>query len=658
MENPDQIRAALDKRLQDLTKAQQFSGSFLLAKNGGVLLSKGYGLADREKKTPITAQTKFRIGTTTKQFTAMAIMLLQEQGKLNVQDKICTYLTDCPEAWKAITIHQLLTQTSGIPDNSDAFITQDITSSAPLENMIAEAKKLPLDFQPGERYSNNSMSYILLGKIIEAASGGSYEAFLQKNIFEPLQMSNTGFDPNRSDVAVGYMDQNAVADPINLWVESSAAGLYSTVEDLYRYDQALNSGKLVPQKVLDAMSTSYVQSDREGLGFGYGWYVALKRPRLVKMPANGNGFDNIYRRYPEDGFTIIELSNEQDYDNVTVANWIQEELSLGPAPAAISPDASTSGPAPWSLVAVGDSVPYNSPDDCSGCTGFVDRYATAITQATGHPVEVQNLSQHNGLQIDGLLEELKSDVKRRDALANADIIVVSIGSNNTAWNANDDPCDGPTNDYPDWSKFNPTCAAAAAELFRPRFESVFAQIVALRAGKPTIFRTTNSVQRLDRGENREWRDVPPEARTATRAVLDAWDAMVCKAAQANGFTCADVYHAFNGPDGLKPEVGDLTASKMNGYPSDKGNAVIAGVLADLGYAPLVPTATSAAKPTVAPAKPAAAGAPAFRRTFQRAGQCQAGPRPRRKRCDGRSGGRCLRQWPARGQRREVAAKHG
>ena len=178
MENPDQIGAALDKRLQDLTKAQQFSGSFLVSKNGKVLLSKGYGLADREKKTPITAQTKFRIGTTTKQFTAMAIILLQEQGKLNVQDKICTYLTDCPEAWKTITIHQLLTQTSGIPDNSDAFITQDITSSAPRENMIAEAKKLPLDFQPGERYSNNSLGYILLGKIIEAASGGSYEAFL------------------------------------------------------------------------------------------------------------------------------------------------------------------------------------------------------------------------------------------------------------------------------------------------------------------------------------------------------------------------------------------------------------------------------------------------------------------------------------------------
>ena len=100
-----------------------------------------------------------------------------------------------------------------------------------------------------------------------------------------------------------------------------------------------------------------------------------------------------------------------------------------------------------------------------------------ITQATGHPVEVQNLSQHNGLQIDDLLEELKTDVKRREALANADIIVVGIGHNDTAWNRHDDPCDGPTGDNVDWSKLNPTCAAVAAEVFRLRFESVFAQIL-------------------------------------------------------------------------------------------------------------------------------------------------------------------------------------
>lgn len=271
-------------------------------------------------------------------------------------------------------------------------------------------------------------------------------------------------------------------------------------------------------------------------------------------------------------------------------------LLVGCTPAAPTPSPTqtpistlTPTPAPWSLVAVGDSVPYNSSDDCPGCTGFVDRYAAAITKATGHPVKVQNLSHHNGLQTDGLLEELKTDVQHREALANADIIIVSIGGNDSPFNRDDDPCDGVSRDIIDWSKFNPTCAAAAAEIFRPKLESVFTQIVALRAGKPTIFRTINGYNDWLGGiDSANGSDNPPEATNPTRVVLDAWSAMTCKAAKANGFTCADTYHAFNGPDGLKPIAGDLTASKMNGHPSDKGNEVIAGVLSDLGYAPLVP----------------------------------------------------------------------
>jgi lysophospholipase L1-like esterase len=263
------------------------------------------------------------------------------------------------------------------------------------------------------------------------------------------------------------------------------------------------------------------------------------------------------------------------------------------------PTASPAGPAPWSLVAVGDSLLYNSSDDCPGCISSVDRYADSITKATGHPVNVQNLSQHNGLQTDGLLDELKTDVQRRDALANADIIIVSIGVNDTPFNRDDDPCDGDSSTHIDWSKFNPTCAAAAAEIFRPKLESVFAQIVALRAGKPTIFRTITPYNDWLGGiDSANGSVTPPEATNPTRDVYDAWSAMICKAAQANGFTCADTYHAFNGPDGLKPIAGDLTASKANGHPSDKGNEVIARTLADLGYAPLAPAATAAPIPTL------------------------------------------------------------
>lgn len=255
--------------------------------------------------------------------------------------------------------------------------------------------------------------------------------------------------------------------------------------------------------------------------------------------------------------------------------------SSTPKPISTSTVSPTS--APWLLVVVGDSIPFNSPEDCPGCKAFVYRYAEAITAATGHAVTVRNLSQHNGLQIDGLLQELKPDTVRHNALANADIIIVGIAHNDAAMNSNEDVCDGPNGDNPDWSKYNAECAVASAELFRPKFESVFSQIAALREGRPTIFRTINRYN--------DWigwpgYDLPPEGIEATRLVIDAWNEMICKAAEENGFVCADIYPAFNGPDGLKPS-GDLVASDYT-HPSDKGNEVIAQVLEELGFVPLVP----------------------------------------------------------------------
>jgi len=241
---------------------------------------------------------------------------------------------------------------------------------------------------------------------------------------------------------------------------------------------------------------------------------------------------------------------------------------------------------PWSLVVVGDSIAYNSPRDCPDCTSFVDRYAEALIKATGHPVNVRNYSDHTGLQIDGLLDNLNRSASLRDALANADIIIVGIAFNDTPWNRDDDPCDGPNGNKPDWSKYNATCAAAAVEIFRPKFESVYAQIVALREGKPTIFRTINRYNDWIGWTGESGETNPPEATNATHVVVDAWSAMICETAQANGFICADIYHAFNGADGLTPS-GDLLGKDYT-HPSDKGNEVIARVLEDLGFAPLAP----------------------------------------------------------------------
>ena len=249
-------------------------------------------------------------------------------------------------------------------------------------------------------------------------------------------------------------------------------------------------------------------------------------------------------------------------------------------PKSISTSTATPTPMPLSLVVVGDSIPYNSSQDCPGCTSFADRYAEAITAATGQAVEVQNLSTHTGLQIDGLLQMLEGP-KMQEAITKADIIIVGIAHNDVAMNINEDLCDGSNGDMPDWSKYNAECAIASAELFRPKFESVYSQIVALRNGKPTIFRTINRYN-----DWIGWSELPAEGIEPTRLVIDAWNDMICEAAEKNRFVCADIYHEFNGADGLKPS-GDLLATDYT-HPSDKGNEVIAQVLIDLGFAPLVP----------------------------------------------------------------------
>ncbi|MFB8792245.1 MAG: serine hydrolase domain-containing protein [Potamolinea sp.] len=298
-----------DIYLSKLTKARLFSGSVLIARNGKVLVRKGYGEADREKHLVNTAQTKFRLGSTTKQFTAMAILILEARGKLNVQDRICTYLADCPTTWQQITIHHLLTHTSGIPDFTsfpDFKITMRSPSS-PTET-IARFKDKPLAFQPGEKFSYSNSGYVVLGAIIEQASGKRYEAFLQENIFVPLQMVDSGYDHNNGDLAVGYRNQTNLADFIDMSIPYAAGGLYSTVEDLYRWDQALYTDKLIPKNLRDKMFTPF-----GGFGYGYGWGIGKEGDRPVVSHIGGiQGFSSSIARYPNDKVVIIVLGNRED----------------------------------------------------------------------------------------------------------------------------------------------------------------------------------------------------------------------------------------------------------------------------------------------------------------------------------------------------------
>jgi CubicO group peptidase (beta-lactamase class C family) len=309
------LASEMDAYLNALADDGAFSGSVLVAHHGEILLRQGYGFADRERKIPNTPQTKFRIASLTKQFTAMAILILQAQGQLNVQDHICDYLSECPAPWAAITLHHLLTHTSGIP-NLNAFADYRntvATPSAPVE-LINHFGDKPLDFQPGESWRYSNSGYMLLGLIIEQAADQSYETFLQESIFAPLKMTATGYDQNHADLAVGYADQFGAADFVDVSNLYAAGGLYATVEDLYRWDQALYTEQLLPQDLCDPLFTPHaVIPDAGWMAYGYGWHIMTEHGR--RMFAHGgqmDGFVADIARYPDDETTIIVLSNQYD----------------------------------------------------------------------------------------------------------------------------------------------------------------------------------------------------------------------------------------------------------------------------------------------------------------------------------------------------------
>jgi len=316
----------IDTYLNTLVRLGSFSGSVLIARNGEVLLSKGYGFADREQKILNTPQTKFRLGSITKQFTAMAIIILEAQDKLDVQNPICNYLSECPEAWGAITIHHLLTHTSGIP-NFTSFTEYKSTMArpSPPEQTINRFKDKPLDFRPGERWSYSNSGYILLGHIIERVSSQSYEDFLQEYIFTPLDMMNTGYDHNQDDLATGYKSIFNKADFVDMSIPYAAGSLYSTVEDLYKWDQALYTNELLQQDYMDQMITAHVAiPNSDGMAYGYGWIIGLEDDRQIITHGGGiDGFVTNIARYPEDKTVIIILSNQQ-YTSIGI---IQPELA-------------------------------------------------------------------------------------------------------------------------------------------------------------------------------------------------------------------------------------------------------------------------------------------------------------------------------------------
>src|ERR1017187_1071351 len=303
--------ARMEQVIQSYTTNRQFMGSVLVAKGTEVLLSKGYGSANVEWDVPNSPATKFRLGSITKQFTAASILLLQERGKLNVEDPVKKYMADAPAAWDKIAIYNLLTHTSGIPSFTSfpEYAKWEPFATTPAE-AVARFRDKPLDFAPGEKWSYSNSGYLLLGYLIEKITGGSYEKFVRENIFTPLGMRDSGYDSNSAVIAhraAGYTlgkDGLENAGFVHMTIPFSAGSLYSTTEDLLKWEQGLFGGKLLSAASLKAMTTPF-KSD-----YACGLFVETKEGRKTIQHGGGiEGFNTQLTYYPDDKLTVVVLGN-------------------------------------------------------------------------------------------------------------------------------------------------------------------------------------------------------------------------------------------------------------------------------------------------------------------------------------------------------------
>ncbi|HEY1663879.1 MAG TPA: serine hydrolase [Verrucomicrobiae bacterium] len=306
-----------DALLNGLIKTNDPGMAVLVAQDGKILFEKGFGMADVEHDVPVTPQTIFRIGSITKQFTAAAILKLQEEGKLGVNDKLSKYIPDFPRG-DEVTLRELLNHTSGIHDYvPEPDHWSDLTKPTTTEAIIEMIKKYPYDFDPGTKWSYDNSGYVLLGYIVEKVSGQSYGGFLRENFFQPLGMTNTGVyhaQPGLSHEALGYsLGTNGFERVPDDLCATGDGALYSTVKDLYRWNEGIFNGRVLDAASLKAAFTPVkkkVSQLNSGHGYGFGWFVG--RDRGLREISHGGGipgFTSMLLRLPDAQFTVVVLGN-------------------------------------------------------------------------------------------------------------------------------------------------------------------------------------------------------------------------------------------------------------------------------------------------------------------------------------------------------------
>ena len=309
-----QLIAELDKMLAEQFKPNEPGATALVAKNGRIVYKKAFGMADLELAVPMQTDHIFRIGSITKQFTAVAILQIMEQGKLDLQDEITKFIPGYPVQGNKITIEHLLTHTSGIksytgmPDYGD-MMSRDVTP----EEMIDYFKNEPMEFAPGTAFRYNNSGYFLLGYIIEKITGQAYAEYLEENIFRPLGMTSSMYADDRIILrnragAYSMGDEGFEnAHPVSMTQPYAAGSILSTVEDLFKWHQAIHAHQLVTKATLDKAFSRYRLTDGKETDYGYGWFLGyVQESPAIEHGGGIPGFSTMAIYVPgEDVFVAV-----------------------------------------------------------------------------------------------------------------------------------------------------------------------------------------------------------------------------------------------------------------------------------------------------------------------------------------------------------------
>jgi CubicO group peptidase (beta-lactamase class C family) len=311
--------AKIDQLMKVYNSYQQFNGAVLVAENSKVIFKKGYGMANMEWNIPVETDTRFRLGSITKQFTSMLVLQLVQEGKIKLEGKLTDYLPDYrKDTGDRITIHHLLNHTSGVPSYTGLpnFLSDVSRNPYSVSDFVKKFASGDLEFEPGTKWNYSNSGYFLLGAIVERVTGKPYEQVLKERIFDPVGMKNTGYDHHETILAKrasGYERQPGGyinAAYLDMSLPFAAGSLYSTVEDLYLWDQALYTDKLLSPQLKEVMF-------KPGLSdYAYGW-VVLKAPigtqgepiLMIQHGGGINGFNTLIMRFPDSKNLIVLLNN-------------------------------------------------------------------------------------------------------------------------------------------------------------------------------------------------------------------------------------------------------------------------------------------------------------------------------------------------------------